>query len=115
MNVMKRKVDLFGNTSLPFEQQRKLQRQINSTTVTTGEMSSSSSIALPSNTLSTLRSLSILPPSTPSDVPRVVKNLRKARLEEIAEIRQNLRGAIGGAEQGDDAGKPKSEELQKLS
>jgi hypothetical protein len=57
-----------------------------STTVT-GEMSSSSSIDLPFYT-STLRSLSILPPSSPSDVPRVVENLktRKARLEEIEKI-----------------------------
>ena len=30
VNMMKRKVDLFGNPSLLFEQQRKLQRQINS-------------------------------------------------------------------------------------
>jgi hypothetical protein len=82
-----------------------------------GEMSSSSSINLPPNTRSTLRSLSILPPSSPSDIPRVVENLkaRKARLEEIAEIQQNLFKPVDGADSellGDDAGKPKSEELQ---
>ena len=66
-----------------------------STTVT-GEMSSSSSFDLSFDTASTLRSLSILPPSSPSDVPRVVENLktRKARLEEIAEIRRSLQGAV---------------------
>jgi len=69
----------------------KKQPKAHSTTVT-GEMSSSSSIGFP---FYTLHSLSILPPSSPSDVPRVVESLktRKARLEMIAKIQQNLLGA----------------------
>jgi hypothetical protein len=61
-------------------------------TSVTGEMSSSSSINLPSYTRSTLHSLSIPRPSSPSDVPHVVENLktRKARLEEIDKIQQSL-------------------------
>jgi hypothetical protein len=70
-----------------------------STTVTR-EMSRPSSIDIPSYKGSPLHSLSILPPSSPSDVSRVVKNLktRKARLEEIAEIQQYLLTHIGEVE-----------------
>lgn len=83
-----------------------------STTVT-GEMSSSS-ITDPIYARSTLRSLSILPPSSQWDVPRVVQNLetRKAWLEEIAKIQNPLEPLDGAELQDGDAGKPKSEELQ---
>ena len=71
-------------------------------------MSSSSSIDLPFYTRSILRSLSILPPFSPSDVPLVVSSLkaRKAGLEVASSI-QNL------PEPMTHAGKPKFEELQK--
>jgi hypothetical protein len=67
----------------------------------TGKMASSSSIDFSFNTYSTLRSMSILPPSSPSDVPRVVENLktRKTKLEEFAGIQQNLLEPIEGAKQ----------------
>ena len=49
----------------------------------TEEMSSASGVNLPSSSLTALRLLSILPPSSQADVPRVVKDLKvkKARFE----------------------------------
>lgn len=44
-------------------------------TFVTGAMSSASSVNLPSSSLSALRLLSVLPPSSQADVPRVVKDL----------------------------------------
>lgn len=67
---------------------------IKDSSTVTGEMSSSSSIDLPFYMGYSLHSLSILPPSSLSDVPRVVEKLktRKARLEVIAKIQENLLG-----------------------
>jgi hypothetical protein len=65
-------------------------------TAVTGEISSSSSIDLPFSTRLALGSLSIVPPSSPPDLPRVVENLktRKAQLEERA-VTQNVQSRRG--------------------
>jgi hypothetical protein len=99
----------------PFVGEFKKGPKAHSNTTVTGDRDLSFYTDHPIYTLFVLRSLSILPPSSPSDIPRVIENLktRKARLEEIAKIQQSLLEPIDGAELwSDDVGKPKSEELQ---